>query len=83
MSTRFLTNASYLNIENINLGYTFPKSWLRDAQIESLRVYCAAENVCYFSARKGFDPRQSYSATTNATRYSPIRTVSAGVTVTF
>lgn len=82
-STRFLTNASYLNIENINFGYTLPASLLRKIDIETLRVYLACENVCYFSARKGFDPRQSYDELTNATRYSPIRTFSVGATVTF
>ena len=83
MSTRFLTDASYLNIENINLGYTFPKKWTSVAQISALRLYVAAENVGYFSKRKGFDPRQTYSGTTNATNYSPMRTISGGVTLTF
>ena len=83
MTTRFLTDASYLNIENINLGYTFPKNWLSAAQINALRLYVSAENVFYWSKRKGFDPRQSYSETTNATYYSPMRTISGGITVTF
>ena len=82
-STRFLTSSDYLNIENINLGYTLPKSFTRKFQVEGLRIYLAAENVCYISKRKGFDPRQSYSSTTNATNYSPMRTISGGLTVTF
>lgn len=82
-STRFLTNASYLNIENINLGYTFPSKWTRKALINSIRVYLSCENVTYWSKRKGFDPRQSYSATTNATYYSPMRTISGGITLKF
>lgn len=82
-STRFLTNASYLNIENINLGYTLPKSLTQKIQVEGIRLYFAAENVYYWSKRKGFDPRQSYSATTNATYYSPMRTLSGGITLTF
>jgi len=82
-STRFLTNASYLNIENINLGYTFPSKWTKHALINSLRIYVAAENVYYWSKRKGFDPRQSYDETTNATRYSPMRTISGGITLQF
>lgn len=82
-STRFLENASYLNIQNINLGYTLPAAWTRKAQIESLRLYMAAENVGYFSARRGFDPRQSFSSATNATRYSPMRTFSVGAQLTF
>jgi hypothetical protein len=82
-STRFLTDASYLNIQNINLGYTFPAKWTKAALINSLRVYVSAENVFYWSKRKGFDPRQTYSDMTNATRYSPIRTISGGITLTF
>jgi hypothetical protein len=82
-SSRFLTTASYLNIENINFGYTLPAKLTRKALIEKLRIYLACENVAYFSKRKGFDPRQSYTNTTNATRYSPMRTISLGATVTF
>ena len=82
-STRFLTNSSYLNIENINFGYSFPANLTRKAMIERLRLYLTCENVAYFSKRKGFDPRQSYTNTTNATRYSPMRSFSVGATVTF
>jgi len=51
--------------------------------INSLRVYMSAENVFYWSKRKGFDPRQSYDETTNATFYSPMRTISGGVSFEF
>ena len=82
-STRFLTNASYLNIENINLGYTLPTSIAKSLYLETLRLYMACENVGYFSKRKGFDPRQTYSGSANGTYYSPMRTISVGATVTF
>ena len=83
MSTRFLTNASYLNIQNINVGYTIPKKLTTKFLVNNLRVYASAENVYYWSKRKGFDPRQTYSGTINATNYAPIRTISAGITATF
>ena len=83
MSTRFLTNASFLNIQNINVGYTLPSRWTKKMAISSLRLYMSAENVFYWSKRKGFDPRQSYNETTNATYYSPMRTISGGVTFEF
>ena len=82
-STRFLTDASYLNIDNINVGYTFPSRWTRRAGIQSVRLYAACENVAYWSVRQGFDPRYSFSGTTNNTRYSPIRTLSGGITLKF
>ena len=82
-STRFLTSASYLNIENINFGYTLPNKWTRKFLVNSLRLYLSAENVAYWSKRKGFDPRQSFSGAPNATTYSPMRTISGGLTVKF
>ncbi|MGM9705172.1 MAG: SusC/RagA family TonB-linked outer membrane protein, partial [Prevotella sp.] len=83
MSTRFLTNASYLNIENINFGYTLPAALTRRYAINSLRFYLACDNVAYISARKGFDPRQSFTKSSNATNYAPIRSFSLGMNVTF
>ncbi len=82
-STRFLTKASYLNIENINFGYTLPQSVTSKIGINNLRIYASAENVYYWSKRRGYDPRQTYSGSSNATRYSPIRSISAGVKVVF
>lgn len=82
-STRFLTSSDYLNIDNINLGYTLPSSLTKKFQVNSLRLYVACENVGYFSKRKGFDPRQGYSGSANATTYSPMRTISGGITVQF
>ena len=83
-STRFLTKASYFNIENMSIGYTLPNKWTSKIGIDSLRIYAIAQNVWYWSVRKGFDPRQgSGNTTTNATNYSPMRTISGGVTFRF
>ena len=76
-SDRFLTKLSYLSLDRINLSYTFPASVVRRLKVDNLRLYVAADNVAYISKRKGFDPR------TSATGYSLIRTISAGVNVTF
>ena len=76
-SSRFLISSNYLNISNINLGYTFPAKWW-NGHIQNLRAYVAIDNVWYWSARKGFDPRGGGNGL-----YSPIRTISGGVTVTF
>ena len=80
---RALTDASYLNLQNINVGYTFPSKMMKKAGIQALRVYLSCENVCYWSKRQGFDPRQSFSGVTNDMLYSPIRTISGGLTLTF
>ena len=81
-STRWLTSSNYLALNNVTLGYTFPAKWLNKINVKALRIYCAADNVALLSARKGLDPRQSYVSATTA-RYTPIRTVSGGITLTF
>ena len=83
ISDRFLTSASYLNIQNITLGYTLPKRITRKFLVENLRIYLACDNVWYWSKRQGLDPRQAINGITNPYYYAPIRTFSGGVTVTF
>lgn len=82
-SDRFLTDASYLNIENIKMGYTIPSKWTKKVGIQSLNIYAAAENVYYWSVRKGFDPRNSFTGNASFASYLPIRTISGGVTLKF
>ena len=81
-SDRFLIGADYFNIKNITLGYTFPKKWMKKAQIDNARIYFSAENVALFSKRKGLDPRQ-YMLGQSQANYSTIRTMSMGVSLTF
>jgi outer membrane cobalamin receptor protein len=82
-SDRFLTSASYLNIQNITLGYTLPQRITRKFLVEKLRIYVACDNVWLWSKRQGLDPRQSISGATNPFYYAPIRTFSGGISVTF
>ena len=83
MSDRFLTNASYLNFQRAQFGYNLPKSLLSKVKINSVRFYVTADNICYWSVRKGFDPRYSFTGATSDSVCSPVRTVSGGVTITF
>ena len=82
-SDRFLMSASYLSLQNVNFGYTFPSKWMSKIGVSRLRLYVAAENIWYWSARKGLDPRQSFTGGASSAYYSPIRTISGGVNLTF
>jgi hypothetical protein len=46
-------------------------------------LYVVCDNVWYWSRRKGLDPRQSMTGGSNNAMYSPIRTISGGINVTF
>ena len=83
MSTRFLTSASYFSLRNITLGYSLPSKILSKIHIEKLRIFLSADNVWLKSARKGLDPRQSFSGATGLGIYSAIRTTSISVNVSF
>ncbi len=82
-SNRWLTSASYLNFQSFTVGYTLPKNLVAKLGISKLRVYATGENLCFWSARKGLDPRYSYSANESINVYSPVRTIMGGIQLTF
>ena len=86
----YLISSDYLSVNNVTLGYTLPKKFTTKVGIEGLRVYVSGDNLAVVSARKGVDPRFSMglgSLTSgsglNSGSYSAMRTVAAGVTLTF
>ncbi|MDR0581572.1 MAG: TonB-dependent receptor [Prevotellaceae bacterium] len=81
LSDRFLASASYFSLKNVTLGYTFPKSIIDKVKIRSLRIYASGDNLWLASARKGFDPRQSFSGATYIGIYSALRSISVGVSI--
>ena len=82
-SDRFLTSASYLNIQNAQLGYTIPAKLTKKFGVSMLRIYVAADNIWYWSKRQGLDPRQSFSGGSSAAYYAPVRTISGGINIQF
>lgn len=82
-SDRFLTNASTLTLQNINIGYTLPKQLIAKLGLTNVRVYASGENLCYLSKRKGFDPRSSFWGSSSESSYAQVRTFTGGITVQF
>ena len=82
-SDRFLVNASYLNFQNAQIGYTLPEHITRRFQVAKLRIYAACDNIVYWSYRQGLDPRFSLTGSTNNAVNSPVRTLSGGINITF
>lgn len=81
-SDRWLISSDYLSLNSIKLGYHIPDRLIKKLGLNSLRVYFAAENVALISARRGLDPRQSFISSNSAT-YSPIRTLTGGLRLSF
>ena len=51
-----VTDASFVKVKYITLGYTFPKKWINKIGINKLRLYCTVTNPFVFTKYKGFDP---------------------------
>ena len=82
-SDRFLTDASYLNFQNAQIGYSLPARISQKARVSRIRVYAACDNIVYWSKRRGLDPRQSHDGSTSNVMNSPVRTTSVGFNITF
>ncbi|MDA3882098.1 MAG: TonB-dependent receptor [Bacteroidales bacterium] len=63
-STRFLKDASYLKIKNVQIGYSFPKEMLKKIKLSKLRVYCSGTNLYTLTKYPGLDPELTTSDNT-------------------
>ena len=87
---RFFVSSNYLSLNNVTLGYTFPKRWTEKLDIAGLRIYVSGDNLAVLTARKGVDPRFSLGLGSftsgsglNSGAYSTMRNVTAGISLTF
>ncbi|MCR4033785.1 MULTISPECIES: SusC/RagA family TonB-linked outer membrane protein [Flavobacterium] len=51
-----IEDGSFLRINNVSLGYTLPKEWLKKSKISNLRIYFTAYNLYVFTKYSGYDP---------------------------
>ena len=51
-----VSDASFLKVKNITLGYTFDKNFLNKFGCKHLRLYATVTNPFVFTGYKGFDP---------------------------
>lgn len=95
-NTRYLQNAAYLRLQNVQLGYSFPKNITSKLHLQKLRIYFSGENLLTFTKLpNGIDPvapvgfpggdTNSYYGTAGSGRltYGADRIYSIGLTVTY
>ena len=81
-STRWLTNANYLNLRTVTLAYNLPKSILNVINIKSARVNVSAENLFMLKARQGLNPQANYAGV-SYNEYMPAKNFTIGLNVSF
>ena len=62
-SSRYLSDASYLRIRNINLGYNLPVTLISKIKLSALRIYIGVQNLYTLTKYKGWDPEVNYTGT--------------------
>ncbi|WP_181899441.1 SusC/RagA family TonB-linked outer membrane protein [Flagellimonas nanhaiensis] len=89
ISDRYIEDGSYLRIQNVRLGYTFPSKLLEKTFFSSLNVYGSVQNLYTFTNYSGYDPdvgslgQNPILAGIDNGRYPLPRTFTFGVDVSF
>lgn len=82
-STRFLTKANYLTLNNVRLGYNLPSNLLSNLGVAGATIWVSGDNLWAHSERQGFYTFTSEAGSSDMYRYSPLSTISAGLRVRF
>ncbi|WP_026236160.1 SusC/RagA family TonB-linked outer membrane protein [Pontibacter roseus] len=80
ISSRYLFDATWANVKNINLGYTLPTNLAGKVGLNSVRAFLAVDNAYLYTTEKGMDPQRSFTGTSDFT-YPPFRTYTFGLNV--
>ncbi len=82
LSDRWLTEASYVRLKNLSLGYDVPKKSLEKTFLKGVRVYSQLENWITWSKWRGYDADGGLSPSNQGGYPSP-KVISFGLDVQF
>lgn len=89
ISTYHVEDGSYLKVQNITLGYKFPKESLKQIGLQNLRVFASAQNPFLITNYSGYNPEVSSNPTNQLGQgedfgtYPLASTISFGLNVNF
>jgi len=82
--SKYLLNAAYLRLKNVQLGYTINPNFTKRAHIQKLRFYISGENLLTFTELTDLmDPETAVSSNGSGLIYPLSRVFSFGLNVTF
>jgi hypothetical protein len=81
--TRYLQNAAYIRLKNVQLGYSLPASLTQKIRISKLRLFVSGENLWTGTSMfKTFDP-ETIDGGWGGNVYPLSKTISAGLSINF
>lgn len=82
-STRFLTKTDFLALNNVRIGYDFPKSIVENIGMNQLSIFVSGDNLWLLTERDGFNPSTHIAGSSDMYRYSPLTSITGGVRINF
>ena len=82
-SDRFLTRNDYLALNNVRIGYNFPKKLIEKIKLNKLNLYVSGDNLALAARRNGYNPTVSLDGTSDSYQYTPLSTIMGGVKFEF
>ena len=81
LSDRFLKDASYVRLRNVQVGYRVPKQFIKNTFLSDVSFTIQGENLFNITKWQGFDPESSRSA--DQSQYPTARSFTFGVDLKF
>ena len=75
-STYFLRNGNFLRLRSLEIGYHFPKNWIKKARLQAANIYLRGMNLFTLDYLEGFDPEVLEG-------YPVMRSYNIGINLTF
>ena len=85
-SSYYVEDASYVRLRNLQVGYTFPSSFVKRIGLKNLRFYLVGSNLLTITGYKGLDPAFYSSGVDfgiDGGRWPTVKTYMVGVNLTF
>lgn len=67
-----IEDGSFLRLNTLTLGYTFPKSWMKKIGVNNLRIYGSIYNLFTITGYSGLDPEVNTNTGLNNAQYPTI-----------
>ncbi len=76
-------DASYISLQNVELGWTLPDKWTAKMRMSAFRLYVQGQNLLTFSKFKLWDPNLTGSGGATVYSYPTTRVVNFGISASF
>ncbi|WP_237706934.1 TonB-dependent receptor [Ochrovirga pacifica] len=91
LSSRFVEDGSYLRLKNVQIGYNFSKTLLKNTLLSKARIYVAGQNLVTFTNYSGLDPELGVDTSQASPldigidrgRFPTVRTYTVGLDINF